>query len=187
MVGHKPYPLQIFTVLVGLTILSNVLLLIPSCSSRNPKKDREQSLPASEDLIRTNQKIVKDQSAEIEAYLTRRGYKMILTPTGLRYMIYDSSKTGIKPITDDIVEVEYKISLLDGTEIYNSDSTGLLKFQLDKSEVASGFQEAVKYMYEGNRALMIIPAHLAYGLTGDGNKISYYEALVVDTKLVKVE
>jgi len=176
-----------FLIIIFIVLICNLVLLAPGCSSQTNQKGRDDSRHNKEDLIQTNKRIMRDQSDEIESYLKRRGYSMNLTSTGLRYMIYDSTNTGRKPQTDDIVDVEYKVSLLDGSEVYNSDSTGVLSFTIDKSEIASGFQEGLKYMHEGNKALMIIPAHLAYGLSGDGNKISYYEALVVDTRLLKVK
>jgi FKBP-type peptidyl-prolyl cis-trans isomerase len=130
--------------------------------------------------------MLQNESVDIEAYLERRGYKMTITSSGLRYMIYDSSGTGPKASTDDLVTVSYKVSLLNGDEIYNSADDGELTFVLEKSDIARGFQEGIKFLSKGDKALMIIPAHLAYGLTGDGNKIQLYEAIVVDTELMNI-
>jgi FKBP-type peptidyl-prolyl cis-trans isomerase len=76
--------------------------------------------------------------------------------------------------------------LLDGTQVYSSDSTGAITFQVGKSEIASGLQEGVKLMKEGDKAIFILPSHLAYGLSGDGDQIKYYEALVIDAELLNV-
>ena len=58
--------------------------------------------------------------------------------------------------------------------------------KVGKSEVASGLQEGLKYLHEGDKAIMIIPSHLAYGLTGDGDKIKQYQVLVVDVHVKKI-
>ncbi len=140
-----------------------------------------------EDLINVNRNMMHELSEEIEAYCLRHGYSMIMTSTGLRYMVYDSTGAGPKASTDDLVTVSYKVSLLNGKEVYSSDYDGAMELVIDRSEIATGFQEGLKFMSEGNKALMIIPAHLAYGLTGDGDRIGHYKAIVVDTEILKIE
>jgi FKBP-type peptidyl-prolyl cis-trans isomerase len=44
----------------------------------------------------------------------------------------------------------------------------------------------LKYLCEGDVAKFIIPSHLAYGLTGDGDLIKHYQVIVVDVKLLNV-
>jgi len=130
--------------------------------------------------------IVKNESEDIESYISRRNYKMTSTATGLRYMIY-SKGNGTEPVEDDTyATIDYSVSLLDGTKIYDSDSSGAFEIKVGKSEVASGLQEGLKYMKEGDKAIFIVPSHLAYGLTGDGDKIKQYQSLVIDVKLLKV-
>jgi FKBP-type peptidyl-prolyl cis-trans isomerase len=165
------------------------LLVIPSCTSADKQSvgTLSEDQVNKEDLIRVNKGMMKGLSADIEAFCDRHGYNMNLTPTGLRYMIYDSSGTGPHATTDMAVTVKFSVSLLDGREIYTSDVEGPLVLVIDRSEIATGFQEGLKYMSEGDKAIMIIPAHLAYGITGDGEKIGHYKAIVVDTELIKVE
>jgi len=88
---------------------------------------------------------------------------------------------------EDVVKINYKVSLLDGTIVYSSDSTGAMQFKLGKSDVAGGLQEGVKLLHEGDKAIFILPAHLAYGLTGDGDRIKHYATLVIDVELLKIE
>jgi FKBP-type peptidyl-prolyl cis-trans isomerase len=40
-------------------------------------------------------------------------------------------------------------------------------------------------MKEGDKAVFIMPSHLAYGLTGDGGRITHYKVLVVEAQLIK--
>ena len=176
-----------FSCVVILTIMMNILiLLIPSCSNSETTDNQAVETLNQDVLIDTNKGMMQNEAIAIDAYVERRGYDMIITSSGLRYMIYDSSGSGPKASTDDLVTVSYQVSLLNGEEIYNSQEHGDLTFVLEKSEIARGLQEGLKHLSKGDKALMIIPAHLAYGLTGDGNKISHYDAIVVDTELTSI-
>src|SRR5688572_60449 len=161
--------------------------LIWSCQACRSHDDHAQKKTndtnQQEALIKNQQKIIQDESVAIDDYIRRHNYKMTKTETGLRYYVYKNGKGATNVKDDQVVTINYQVSLLDGTKIYSSDSTGVLKFKVGKSEVASGLQEGVKYLKEGDHAVFILPYHLAYGLTGDGDKIKQYEALVIDVKL----
>jgi len=52
--------------------------------------------------------------------------------------------------------------------------------------VETGVQEGLKKMREGDKVKMIIPSHLAHGLTGDMNKIKPLTPIVVDLHLIEI-
>ncbi|MBK8414328.1 MAG: FKBP-type peptidyl-prolyl cis-trans isomerase [Bacteroidetes bacterium] len=186
---------KLFRYVVIITILSNGgLMLIPSCKSSGEKSARQETKTQNgdlietqkEDLIETHKNIMRDESADIDSYVSRRNYKVTTTATGLRYYIYKKGTGTLAVQNDFFVQMNYTVSLLDEKQIYSSDSTGAISFQVGKSEIASGLQEGVKLMKQGDKAIFILPSHLAYGLTGDGDKIKYYEALVIDAELLSV-
>jgi len=139
-----------------------------------------------EGLIRNQQQIVKDEAIEIDDYISRRNYNMTTTQTGLRYQVYFRGKGKKLANNEDVVKINYTISLLDGSTVYSSDSSGAMLFKVGKSDVAGGLQEGVKFMHEGDKAIFIVPAHLAYGLTGDGDQIKHYATLVIDAEMLKI-
>jgi FKBP-type peptidyl-prolyl cis-trans isomerase len=63
------------------------------------------------------------------------------------------------------------VSLLDGTLCYTSDKTGPKKIKIDMGNVESGLHQGLKLMKVGEKAIFILPPHLAHGLTGDNNLI----------------
>lgn len=135
---------------------------------------------SAETLIKKQKEIMRNESQDIDLYINRRGYKMKTTQTGLRYQLYPSILPGDSIRTLDQVSINYKVSLLTGQIIYSSDSTGSMSMTVGRSDVANGLQEGLQLMRTGERAIFIIPSHLAYGLTGDGDKISGYQTLVVE-------
>jgi len=135
---------------------------------------------SSESMIRKQKEIMKNESQDIDLYISRRGYKMNITQTGLRYQINPSNIEGDSVRALDQVSIDYKVSLLNGETVYSSDSTGSMSITIGRSDVANGLQEGLQLMRTGERALFIIPSHLAYGLTGDGDKISGFQTLVIE-------
>ncbi len=105
---------------------------------------------------------------------------MNITQTGLRYQINPSNIEGDSVRALDQVSIDYKVSLLTGETVYSSDSTGSMSITIGRSDVANGLQEGLQLMRTGERALFIVPSHLAYGLTGDGDKISGFQTLVIE-------
>lgn len=176
------FPLVIICVIV----LNAIILITPSCKSGTEKPRTNNSENTQEGLIRNQQQIIRDEALEIEDYINRRNLEMTSTKTGLRYDIYFRGAGKILSADENVVKLNYKISLLDGTPVYSSDSTGAMQFKIGKSDVAGGLQEGVKLMHEGDKAIFILPAHLAYGLTGDGNQIKHYATLVVDAELLEI-
>lgn len=143
-------------------------------------------MPEKDELIRHQTEIVSYETADIENYIRRMNYEMKQTGTGLRYQIIEHGTGTDSIIAGDAVRINYNVKLLDGTLLYSSDSTGTFDFTVDKSDAASGLHEGIKFMKEGDRAVFIMPSHLAYGLTGDGGKISHYKVLVVEAHLIKL-
>jgi peptidylprolyl isomerase len=104
------------------------------------------------------------------------------TDTGLRYEITRKG-TGKKIEVGETVTLEYRIYLLTGEEIYNSNDDGVKRFTVEKSEEIAGLHEAVQLMNRGTEVRLIIPAHLAYGATGDGSKIKPFQTIIMKIKI----
>lgn len=139
-----------------------------------------------EHLTNANILRVKKESEEIDEFIKRHQFSTIETGTGLRMQIYVQSKIGAKPILHDEVTMACKVFLLDGTLCYESDSTTPIRFKLGEGMEVRGVEEGIMNMLPGEKARLIIPNHLAYGLSGDGDKIPPGAALFIDVNLIKV-
>jgi FKBP-type peptidyl-prolyl cis-trans isomerase len=108
---------------------------------------------------------------------------MIKTGSGLQYYIYEKG-IGDTAVAGVIAQVETEVSLLDGTQCYKTAKDEIEEFVIDKSDIESGVQEGIKKMRVGDKAKLIIPSHLAHGLTGDMEKIPPLSVIVVDIHLI---
>jgi len=53
--------------------------------------------------------------------------------------------------------------------------------------VESGLEEAVLLLHAGDKARIIIPSHLAYGLVGDDDKIPARATLIYEIELIELK
>lgn len=152
----------------------------------NQPEERPDGEKLKEHLINANRIMVEDERKEIEAFLARHDWEMVSTGTGLRYTIYENG-TGIKPALNDSAVLTGKIFLLDATlyKEYTKDSP--MKFLIGHKDVPRGIEEAAMLMNEGDKGRFVIPAHLAYGLTGGSDNIPGGIALFAELELLKVK
>lgn len=167
-------------------ILFSPLLFINACNSSEQDQGNIDKGRLKEELIKANKVFVEEESEDIDAYIERAGYKMQVTETGLRYMFLKKSGSGTKPKVEQTVSVHISLDLLDGTHCYDSDSLGAIVFTVGKAEVPRGLEEGVQLMELNDEAIFILPAHLGFGLTGDGSKVPPNRALKYRVRLLSV-
>ena len=141
-----------------------------------------------EESINMNATFAQEEDEEIDLFLsTHKDWKMIESGTGLRYMIYNRSESNDSVYAEDIVTVEFEISLLSGEICYTSNPEEPETFVVEKSDIESGLHEGIKYLCTGDHAKFILPSHTAHGLVGDTDKIPPLSPVVYDIKLLKIE
>lgn len=163
----------------------SLIITLSSCdgNKKHEKPINIESAAFKEKLIDANKLYVKQESDEIDRYVARRGWEMTTTGTGLRYMIVKKG-TGEQAKPLQTAKVNYKISLLDGTVCYSSDTTGAKEFKIEQDDVDSGLHEGIQYMHVGDKAVMIVPFHLAHGLVGDQSRIPPHATVMYELELL---
>lgn len=162
-----------------------VLVSVISCNDEKKKYTEEDLKQFKEPLIRVNKYLFDEDIKRIDAYIKRRKWTMKVSGTGLYYSIYKKGN-GKRAETETIATIKYKVSLLDGIFCYDSDSLGVKTFKIGSSYVEDGLEEGILLMQEGDKAHFIIPPYMAYGLSGDNNKIPPRSIIVYDVELLKV-
>ncbi len=161
------------------------ILLMAACKeSPRPATATSHIRLDNETLIDYNRSVVRTEEQEIANFLTRYGWDMKQTSTGLRYLIYRNG-IGRKSSTGMMVRFRYTVKLLNGTIIYSSDSLGEKTFILGHGGVETGLEEGMLLLREGDRAKFIIPSYLAFGLLGDQDKVPPAASLVYDVDIIE--
>jgi FKBP-type peptidyl-prolyl cis-trans isomerase FklB len=104
--------------------------------------------------------------AEGEAYLAsnKSNAGVVALPDGLQYLVLTNG-TGPMPSSADTVTVNYRGTLIDGTEFDSSYKRGQ-PAQFPVTGVIHGWTEALLKMNVGSKWKLFIPADLAYGEQG---------------------
>jgi FKBP-type peptidyl-prolyl cis-trans isomerase FklB len=106
------------------------------------------------------------------------------TPSGLLYQIVKDG-AGKKPSESDLVEVNYRGALINGTE-FDATEPGH-PATLKVSALIPGWKQALSMMSVGSKWHLVIPAVLAYGERGVGTEIGPNETLVFDLELLAIK
>ena len=124
---------------------------------------------------------------EGEAFLTENKKKegVKTTASGLQYQVVKEGK-GKMPKATDTVSVQYKGTLLDGTEFDSSYKRGQAA-TFPVNGVIKGWTEALQLMKEGDSWKLFIPGDLAYGEAGTpGGPIGPNATLIFEVELVSI-
>ncbi len=106
------------------------------------------------------------------------------TESGLQYKIVTAG-SGPKPAATDTVEVNYRGTLLDGTEFDSSYKRGQ-SVSFPVKGVIAGWTEALQLMPVGSKWELYIPPNLAYGPGGTG-PIGPNSALIFEVELLSIK
>jgi len=125
---------------------------------------------------------------EGEAFLaqnkTKDGVKTLAS--GLQYKVLAPGK-GKSPKASDTVTVNYRGTLIDGTEFDSSYKRGQ-PASFPVNGVIKGWTEALQLMKEGSKWQLVIPANLAYGENGTpGGPIGPGAVLIFEVELMSIK
>ncbi len=110
----------------------------------------------------------------------------ITTADGLQFLELTAGN-GKKPQPGEIVVMNYRATLPDGTEVLNS-SLGNTPTSLiyNNQQLLPGWYEGLGLMSEGGKARMILPANLAFGSQPPSN-VPPNSPIILEVELVKVK
>lgn len=124
---------------------------------------------------------------EGEAFLAANKGKpgVTTTPSGLQYKVLGVG-SGDSPKPEDTVTVNYRGTLVDGTE-FDSNAKSGRPASFRANGVIPGWTEALMQMQPGAKWQLVIPSNLAYGENGRPPQIGPNAVLVFDVELVSVQ
>lgn len=125
----------------------------------------------------------KDGERFLAENRTREGITTL--PSGLQYKVIQEG-TGKSPKASDTVTVNYRGTLINGTEFDSSYRRGE-PASFTVSGVIPGWTEALQLMKEGAKWVLYIPSNLAYGERGAGRNIGPNSTLIFEVELLSIK
>ena len=128
-----------------------------------------------------------DNKAAGEKFLAENKAKegVVTTPSGLQYKIITKGNGAI-PADSSKVKVNYKGTLIDGTE-FDSSYKRNEPATFRANQVIKGWTEALTMMPVGSKWELYIPYDLAYGTRETGGQIKPYSTLILEVELLGIE
>jgi len=123
----------------------------------------------------------KDGEAFLAANKAKEG--VVTLRSGLQYKILQAG-TGPKPTATDSVTVNYRGTLINGTEFDSSYKRGQ-PATFPVNGVIKGWTEALQLMPVGSKWQLVIPSDLAYGERGP-SEIGPNSTLIFEVELLKI-
>jgi FKBP-type peptidyl-prolyl cis-trans isomerase len=143
---------------------------------------------------KTAASVAADNKRKGDAFLSANKAKegVVTLPSGLQYKILTEGN-GPKPTDADTVDVNYRGTLVDGTEFDSSYGRGQ-PATLKVNGIIKGWSEGLQLMPVGSKWQLFIPSELAYGAAGHaygkrvpGHNIGPNEALVFEVELLAIK
>ena len=110
---------------------------------------------------------------------------VVTTESGLQYKIIKAGKGEI-PTKESTVKVNYKGTLIDGTE-FDSSYKRNTPATFRANQVIAGWTEALTMMPVGSKWELYIPQELAYGARETGGQIKPFSTLIFEVELLEIE
>lgn len=169
-------------------LFSMTSLVFISCGPKQEEKQHQEidQSKLKQQFVKANQQVVIKENDEMDYYQKTHQMPFVKTTSGIRYYVYQPSAKGDSIKDGDEIKINYTVSLLDGTECYSSKTDGAKEFKVGMENIEDGIHKAVQYLKAGDKALILIPSHLAHGLLGDSKKIPPQSPIVYDLEIVTV-
>ncbi len=165
------------------------ILLLSGCNPSPPVKVEHQKTEITQkkinDLfVKANQQVIQKENDEMDYYVKSHKLPFIKTNSGIRFFVYKPSEKGDSIKEGNEIKMNFKVSLLNGTECYNSKTDGVKIFVVGHEDLESGIHKGVQFLKRGDKALFLIPSHLAHGLLGDFKKIPPQMPIIYDVEIL---
>lgn len=165
----------------------SLFLLVQASAMANPQKSNVHTHSNVVNQSTTPLSLAKKNLILGQAFLqTNQSKPGIYTlPSGLQYKIIHEG-SGTPPGPTDFVTVNYRGTLIDGTE-FDSSYAHNAPATFAVNAVIPGWSEALQLMKPDSKWTIYIPSKLAYGEPGAGRLIGPNATLIFDIELIAVK
>ena len=152
-----------------------------------PEQVKEVMAQFEKDMEQKQKELAEKNKTEGTKFLEENKKKpgVKTTASGLEYKV-EKEGTGPQPKATDMVTVNYKGTLIDGTEFDSSYKRGQ-PATFPVNGVIKGWTEALQLMKKGAKYQLFIPSSLAYGERAMGPDIGPNSTLIFEVELMDVK
>ena len=156
-----------------------------------PQEEIQVAVQALSETVMAEETARREAEAETNAtegvaFLAENGAKdgITVTESGLQYEVITAGE-GATPTPEDRVSIQYKGTLLDGTQFDSSYDRGQ-PATFGVMGVIPGFSEGLQLMPVGSHYRFFIPSELGYGVNGSGQYIGPNATLIFEVEMLEI-
>ena len=128
-----------------------------------------------------------DEPIVMAEYIEQNEITAKPTESGL-YFINIRDGKGKTPVNGDVVEINFKVMLMDGTVLFDSwQENRPVQFEFGRRFDTKGLVEGISQMRKGQVAHLIVPSSLAFGEFGRQGLIEPYSTLLYDVEILDIK
>ena len=160
-----------------------------SCTKRYQSRVTHEHDVSKDIFIEANRTIIQNEENKIDSMLVHSTKFFIKDSSGIRLFIEPNNHTfDIKPKDGDNVLVAYNCVLFEDYSLINDDMLiDTISFQIGYSKQMRGLNYAIKRMKTGDKAKIVIPSYLGFGMSGYGKEVPPYATLLLNIKLLNIK
>ncbi len=135
------------------------------------------------------QQLASSNAVKSADFLTKNRQKpgVVQLPSGIQYQVLKQGTGKEQPAVNSTVTVNFRATLIDGTEFDSSWAHGSPVSFIVNNKVIPGWQDVIQRMHVGDKWRVVIPPALAYGERGNLPRIGPNEALVFEIELLEIK
>ena len=146
--------------------------------------------PLADVFIDANKQMIINEERKIDSLLSFSDFSFTRHETGIRTLI-DSSinlQKHERPIDGDNVLIAYNCVVFEKyNDVVDNSFIDTLSFKIGYSKQMRGLNYAIKLLQIGDKAKIIIPSYLGFGMSGYGKSVPPYSTLLLNIKLLNIE
>ncbi|MDR3365486.1 MAG: FKBP-type peptidyl-prolyl cis-trans isomerase [Prevotellaceae bacterium] len=130
-------------------------------------------------LEEVNRYLSEKEQDILQSYVNRQQLDMRHSPLGYYYQLVEEGR-GEQIAMDDVAQLYGSIFLIDGTPCYTYSERYPLEVKVGSFSGITVLNTALLGVRQGSHLRLVVPAYLAFGLLGDGDRIPPRSSLVCD-------
>lgn len=164
-----------------------IILSVTSCKepeARRPKKQGTTNFY--KEVVAKSKKLNALEKKRLENWISKdtiNKYEASKSGFWYTYIVKDSLK-NLNPKTEDVVSLSYNISDINGNVIYKKQERS---YKVDKEDFIPALQDGIKLMKRGETITFVIPSYRAFGVAGDGSKITINQPIKSTVTLIEIK
>ena len=160
-----------------------------SCTKKYQSRVTHEYDVSKDVLIEANRTIIQNEENKIDSILVHSTTIFIKDSSGIRLFIEPNNHTfDTKPKDGDNVLIAYNCVLFEDHSLINDDILiDTISFQIGYSKQMRGLNYAIKRMKTGDKAKIVIPSYLGFGMSGYGKTVPPYSTLLLNVQLLKIK